>query len=140
MKNEKGLTLVEVLAAVVLISIVLMGFMALFGTTNKLAVTNSEKLVVINLADAHLERLKTDPVIYFKDAGLTFPTAKITNRIEETRAESINGKNYLVTIELTPPNSSLQNAQSLLNVLITVKASTSNLSSSVEGFVPYAKP
>lgn len=140
MKNEKGLTLVEVLAAVVLISIVLMGFMALFGTTNKLAVTNSEKLVVINLADAHLERLKTDPIIYFKDAGLTFPTAKITNRIEETRAETINGKNYLVTIELTPPNSSLQNAQSLLNVLITVKASTSNLSSSVEGFVPYAKP
>lgn len=138
MKNEKGLTLVEVLAAVVLISIVLMGFMALFGTTNKYAVTNSEKLIVINLADAHLERLKTDPVVYFKDSSFTFPTTPITTKITSTRTDTINGRNYIVTIDFKP--SGQANAQSLLDVVVTVKASTSNLSSSVEGFVPYVKP
>lgn len=138
MKNEKGLTLVEVLAAVVLISIVLMGFMALFGTTNKFAVTNSEKLVLINLADAHLERLKTDPVVYFKDSGFTFPTTPISNTVTSTRTDTINGKVYSVKVDLKP--SGQTNAQSLLDVVVTVKASTSNLSSSVEGFVPYVKP
>lgn len=138
MKNEKGLTLVEVLAAVVLISIVLMGFMALFGTTNKLASTNSEKLVLINLADAHLERLKADPVVYFRDSGSTFPTAPVSSPITITRTDTINGKSYSVKAVLKP--SGQTNAQSLLDAVVTVKASTSNLSSSVEGFVPYVKP
>lgn len=147
MKNEKGLTLVEVLAAVVLISIVLMGFMALFGTTNKLAVTNSEKLVVINLADAHLERLKADPIIYFKNTGYVFPPTTLKNGPDSTRTDTINGKIYTVNIDFTQTNTKQHPSPflsekdlSLYNVIITVKSPNSNLSSTVEGYLPYVKP
>ncbi|CEG23089.1 hypothetical protein BN1080_02032 [Planococcus massiliensis] len=138
MKNEKGLTLVEVLAAVVLISIVLMGFMALFGTTNKLAVTNSEKLVIINLADANLERLKSDPVLYFKNTGYAFPPTTLKSGVDFTRTETINGKNYLISIDFTQNTSELN--LSIYNVSVTAKSPSSNLSSTVEGYLPYVKP
>lgn len=59
--NNKGFSLVEVLASLVIISIVLVSFMALFTNTNRIAVNNSEKLVVVNLADSYLERVKINP-------------------------------------------------------------------------------
>ena len=54
-KSERGFTLVEVLASVVIISIVLIGVVNLLIFTNKTAVSNNDKLVAINLAKASID-------------------------------------------------------------------------------------
>ena len=61
--NQKGFSLIEVIASIVIISIVLLSFFQLFVQSNKTAAANNEKLVVINLADAQLERLKLDHTV-----------------------------------------------------------------------------
>lgn len=136
MKNEKGLTLIEVLASLVIISIVLAGFMSLFGTTNKLAVSNSEKLVVVNLADSYLERVKVNP----KEFITPFPPT-ITNQSKGVTQSilNMNKKKYEIEIKVTQ-NENEFSKLSLVNVVVTVKSKNSNISSSVEGYVPYVKP
>lgn len=57
-KSQRGFSLLEVVASIVLISIILLSFAQIFVQANSTANINNEKLVVINLADAYLERLK----------------------------------------------------------------------------------
>ena len=57
-KSRNGFTLVEVLAAIVIISIILIGVVNLLHFTNKTAYSNNAKLVSINLAKASIERIK----------------------------------------------------------------------------------
>ncbi|MTD29664.1 prepilin-type N-terminal cleavage/methylation domain-containing protein [Planomicrobium sp. YIM 101495] len=127
MKNEKGFTLVEVLASLVLISLILMGFMALFTSTNRLAVTNSEKLVVINLADSYLERAQINPEEFFSPYPLTETSRGIAVPLHE-----MNGSEYEVRLDVSDSG-----GLDLLNVIVTVSPVDSNMSSSVEGYVPY---
>lgn len=127
MKNEKGFTLVEVLASLVLISLILMGFMALFTSTNRLAVTNSEKLVVINLADSYLERAQINPEEFFSPYPLTETSRGIAVPLYE-----VNGSEYEVRLDVSDSG-----GLDLLNVIVTVSPVDSNMSSSVEGYVPY---
>lgn len=61
--NEKGLTLVEVLASLAIITVVLLSVAQLVIQSNKTNSFNNEKLVIIDLADAILERLKAEPYI-----------------------------------------------------------------------------
>lgn len=150
MKNEKGFTLVEVLASLVIISIVLMSFMAIFGNTNRLAITNSEKLVVINLADSYLERFKIDPkgTINLKRLSnipeYSFPptltacpvegkTNNMCTTISLNNLDPVNSKKYVVTIHISQDAS--EKNLSIYNIVVTVKADASKLSSSVEGYV-----
>lgn len=144
MKNERGFTLVEVLVSLVIISIVLMSFTAVFANTNKMAINNSEKLVVINLADSYLERVRMNPTEFIG----TLPPVLGTCSPSETgkscktitvnpRPSPINGKNYDVVIKIKQ-NLKEKNL-SLLEVIVTVKAVDSKVSSSVEGYVSYAK-
>lgn len=136
MKNENGLTLIEVLASLVIISIVLTGFMALFGTTNKLAVSNSEKLVVVNLADSYLERVKANP----KEFITPFPpTIENQSKGIPQAVLEMNNKKYEIEVKVTQSNDEF-NKLSLVNVVVKVKSKNSNMSSSVEGYVPYVKP
>lgn len=168
MDNEKGFTLIEVLASLVIISLVLMSFMGIFANTNKLAVRNSEKLVVINLADAYLERVKVDPDgtinlvgEKFKDSPpphQKFPPDFIECRDSENRVISnkhcytvtldkldlFNEKYYDVTIKFSQTTESnednlSEDVLSLINVEVTVTARESKLSSTVEGYVPYGE-
>ncbi|ANU16931.1 hypothetical protein BBI11_07810 [Planococcus maritimus] len=129
MENENGFTLVEVLASLVIISIVLMSFMAIFSNTNKLAVSNSEKLVVINLADAYLERVKVQA-----DEYIEFPTADKCNSKEmPSFIYNINEKDY--RIEVNTYQDLDECSLSLINVVVIVTAVDSNMSSSVEGYI-----
>lgn len=130
-KNEKGLTLVEVLAALVILSIVLMSFTTVFANTNRMAVSNSEKLVVINLADAYLERVKMTPSDYI---DVYPPTRLLESKQKPPFFLTMNNKTYEVLVKIKKDTS-----LPLLNVVVTVKAVESNISSSVEGFVPYEK-
>src|SRR5690606_9298817 len=64
-KNESGFTLVEVLASLVIISIIFIGAFNLIISTNEVAVSNNNRLVAINLGKATIERIKVDPFSYF---------------------------------------------------------------------------
>lgn len=133
MEAEKGFTLVEVLASLVIISIVLMSFIAIFSNTNKLAVSNSEKLVVINLADAYLERVKVNPTEFIAPFP---PTKKDESKGRTQSTVRMNEKNYKVIIKVTQSTSEF-NELSLLNIVVTVRAEKSTHTSSVEGYIPY---
>ncbi|GKW46804.1 prepilin-type N-terminal cleavage/methylation domain-containing protein [Planococcus sp. NCCP-2050] len=133
MKNEKGFTLVEVLASLVIISIVLVSFMVIFGNTNRLAVTNSEKLVVINLADAYLERVKVNPNEFINNYPPAPPTS-ISNG-KTLPPYKINDKFYRITIDVSQNSSEV--SLSLLNVKVSVQSTKTNMKSTVEGYVNY---
>jgi len=61
--NEKAFTLIEVVASIVIITIVLLGIAALVIQSSTVAHSNNEKLVVIHLANATLEKIKTNSTI-----------------------------------------------------------------------------
>lgn len=128
-KNESGLSLIEVVASIVIIAIVLLSFTQLFIQSNKTAAHNNEKLVLINLADAELERVRNDPFTLF--------TKPLTSPINTTKTKpiSLNGQNYNVTIKAyQSPN---EFNMEIFNVLVTVGSNNSNSKTSVEGYVVY---
>lgn len=129
LQNEKAFTLVEVIASIVLISIVLLSFVQIFIQTNQVANTNTEKLVVINLADAQLERLQIDST-ELANIG--------TSRLSTASGVSLNpillnNKTYEVNVKLHP-NATDKNLK-LYNLVVTVTAQDGKTKSSVEGYV-----
>lgn len=133
MKNERGFTLVEVLVSLVILSIVLMSFIAIFGNTNKLAVRNSEKLVVINLADAYLEKIQIDPKATISPTVFPSTTVALPYTKTYNQALTVNGKNYDILIKVS--QNTEDNKLSLYNAIVTVRAVNSKVSSSVEGYL-----
>ena len=67
MEKQDGISLVEVIASLLLISIILLSFYPLFITTKNISNSNIERLVAVNLADATLDRLKMDPYSYIEN-------------------------------------------------------------------------
>ena len=128
MENDKGFSLIEVIASIVILSIVLLSFFQIFIQTNKTAVSNNEKLVVINLADAELERLKLDPSLA-KDALVkqSHPKQTVEKKVE------LNDKDYIVSIRASQDAD--EQKIKLINVLVQVVAEKSKTKSSVEGYV-----
>lgn len=59
-QKEMGLTIIEVVVSLVIISLVLLSVAQLVIQSNKTTSINNEKLVVIDLAEAVLERLKDE--------------------------------------------------------------------------------
>lgn len=142
MKSEKGFTLIEVLVSLVLISIVLTSFMAIFANTDRLAVSNSEKLVVINLADAYLERIKIQPTEFIGTlppsmSNCTPAVANTTCKTVTVNSSPVNGKSYVVKITLK--QNLTEKKLSLLDTVIKVSSPDSKVSSSVEGYVSYGQ-
>lgn len=121
MNNEQGFTLVEVVASLAIITIILLSFSSIFITNNKQAITNNEKLVIINLADAQLERFRA--------------MAKLIDNTTSIENIEMNGKTYLVTVDYnqTPEETNM----GIQNVLVTVSTDDNKLSTSVEGYVVY---
>lgn len=121
MKNEKGFTLLEVLASLVIVTIVLLSFSQIFISNNQYANMNTERLVVANLADAQLERIrlmamKLEPDVTFPDFELNNKTYKVTVRSSQTVEEA---------------NMKIQ------NVVVNVSATDSKANTTVEGYVVY---
>lgn len=61
MKNEEGLSLVEVLAALLILGIVFVGFMTIFPQMNLFNQRTESKLITMNLAKQELANLKETP-------------------------------------------------------------------------------
>lgn len=59
--NEKGITLVEILAALVILGIVFISFMTIFPQMNNINNRTETKLVTMNIAKQELAKLKGPP-------------------------------------------------------------------------------
>lgn len=135
MKNNKGFTLIEVIASLVIITIVLISFAQIFIQANKQASLNNEKLVVINLADAVLEKLKATPV----------QKKTITNVNEYFQNEPttmiLNGKTYTISYQASQNSTKHTNtnfSESELNfirVVVTVISPNGKTKATTEGYV-----
>lgn len=147
MNNENGVTLVEVLASMVIISIILLGVYSLMTFTNKHAVSNNAKLVSINLAKATIERIKIKPEEYFDVETLTeeeFPAQGYTFNADNCTPKKcsnvylleVNDTEYKVEIYLTQDED--ERDLKLINVIVTISLEERNINSVVEGYVNYA--
>lgn len=132
MKDEKGFSLVEVLGSLVIITIILISFFQLFVNSNKIAVTNNEKLVLVYLADAELERLKLNPF-----ERLSKVDSKSLALFKETKSHiaRINDKDYKVTVEAS--QTAKEKELKMISVIVTVTSNINKTNSSVEGYVIY---
>ena len=147
--NEKGVTLLEVILSLVIVSIILLSFFQLYIQSNKTAVSQNEHLVLYNLANAELERFKISP-IEFTEATNTLAIQTQPDRVRALDSESTNewhftsdfhsstGATYKVLIKRTP-NTTEENRLSILDLSITVTSSQSNAKGVVEGYVPFIK-
>ncbi|HWL23817.1 MAG TPA: type II secretory pathway protein, partial [Ureibacillus sp.] len=114
-----------------------------FIQTNRVAATNTEKLVTINLADAMLARVrantytkKTDIQSYFVDNSE--PNKKLKNPPLEI---DLNGKTYTVSYKASQNTATAKNAQftekdlNLVKVVVTVTSPNGKTTGSSEGYV-----
>ncbi|WP_312124613.1 type IV pilus modification PilV family protein [Lysinibacillus boronitolerans] len=146
LKSEKGFSLIEVVASIVLISIILLMFAQIFVSTNHTAAVNTEKLVTINLADAVLAKLKSEPLPklsttdlndYFKD-----PTELDKKKKKPPIEMELNKEIYTITYTPSQQNNrNYVNSQftekdlNLIKVVVTVTSPNGKTKSSSEGYV-----
>lgn len=138
--NEKGFTLIEVVAAIVIISLVTLTFFQFFIQSNKISTYNNEKLLVVNLANAELERLKATPTEQLfgpTSTQFTKPPESYTLYSEKTieKSATINEASYIVKI--TANQTATEHAAKLLNMKVEVTGPQQNSKSTVEGYVAY---
>lgn len=143
LRNPKGFTLIEVVASIVIITIVLLSFSQIFIQTNRTAAINNEKLVTINLADAMLAKVqgKTYPKTsniqsYFVDNSQ--PNKKLKNPPLEF---DLNGKTYTISYKAIQETAKTKNAKfsekdlNLVKVVVTVTSPNGKTKGSSEGYV-----
>lgn len=121
--NEHGFTLIEVVASLLIISIILLTFSQFFIQNYKTANRNIEKLVVVNLADGYLEHLKVERLS---------PSGFSTSSPTELQ---VNDKTY--TLSIAYSQNMREENMKLMNVVVTVQAQNSPTKGVVEGYVPY---
>lgn len=150
--NQTGFTLVEVLASVVLISIVLIGVFNLMIFTNKTATSNNEHLVAINLGKATIERMKLDygsfiekpsskpDYVFDRNGKETYDLHKCQALFEDKQCKmlykpKINNKDYNIVIDVSQNHE--EKRLKLINVVVTVKDIDNKMNHKVEGYVNY---
>lgn len=92
--NEKGITLVEILAALVILGIVFIGFMTIFPQMNNFNNRTEAKLVTMNIAKQELVKLKGSP-------SRLDPNKKIKNSMSPDLFETydLSGDNYNILVD-----------------------------------------
>lgn len=142
--EDDGFTLVEVVAGIVIITIILLSSYQMLIQSNKAANDNNEKLAVIHLADATLERLKIEnyfvqnaiPASNTWDTCLDIPlNTDINNDLSKI---NINNQTYHVSACLPPRSESdriVTNGLNLVNVRIKVVDEAGKHKSQIEGYV-----
>ena len=147
-KNEDGVSLIELIASIAIVTILLISFAQLFVQANKTAAYNNEKLVTINLADAMLARLQSETFTkkssitnvndYFADSVEKDPTKK-----RPPTAIKMNGRTYAISYKAsqsgTAPGSNQFNhsekSLDLIKVVVTVATPDGKIKGTSEGYV-----
>ena len=147
-KKESGFTLIEIIASIVIITLVLLSFSQLFIQSSKTAAHNNEKLVTINLADAALVKLKSES--FTKDASITNVNQYFEDNVEPDPTKKkpplaidINGKRYSVSYTASQSDNIVHVKNSnntekdldLIKVVVTVTAPDGKIKGSSEGYV-----
>ncbi len=144
-ENVKGFTLVEVLASLVILSIVLIGTMNLMLFANNTATTNNDKLVAINIGKATIERIKITPFQFIPKSK--FPTGKewVTFNINTCEREIkhpnckllfkpyINDTGYNINLKIKQDIN--ERNMELINVIVKVQSEDEKVNHKVEGYV-----
>lgn len=140
-KNQTGFTLVEILASIVILSVIFIGIFQLFMFTSKTATSNNTKLVTTHMAKATIERIKIDHESFFQQEKVKpDPIIYTKNNCEPNHCEQlyeffINDNVYEVEVKIS------QNANEkdleLINVVVTVEQIDKKVKSKVEGYVIY---
>lgn len=136
---EKGFTLVEVLASILIISIIFLGVAQLIAFTNKTAVSNNSKLVTTHLAKATIERIKIEPETYFAldelKTGLTTYSGENCkpDGCEDLYEFIVNDQTYEVEVKISQTDE--EKELNLVNVIASVKQKNKKIQSVVEGYV-----
>src|SRR5690625_1867523 len=148
--TEKGFTLIEVIASLVIISIILLGSYGLLIFSNETAQSNNDKLVAINIGKATIERLKIEPQSYFgnmrefiseSDFSYTFTSDNcLPVNCEEIYQLYVNDRIYDVVVTISQNEAAIDERGyseidlGLINVLVKVELNDSVLHQ-VEGYV-----
>lgn len=134
MGNNRGFTLIEVLASIVILSIIITGLFQYFIFSQKTTTSSQEKLVAINIAQSVMEQIKEDanssekPEIapYWEvthpSPGVSYPKTYSPIKVE--------GENYTVTVSV---GVKLENGLQMVSV--AVQDDFSKIKSSVKGLV-----
>lgn len=120
--DEKGFTLVEIVASIVIITIVLLSFFQFFIQNNKVANSNTEKLVVVNLSHYYLDRLKLE-------RNLSDPIDT------KQHIHTMNNRPYTITVDTSQSTHEIE--MKLVNVVVTVTSENGTTKGVAEGYVPY---
>jgi prepilin-type N-terminal cleavage/methylation domain-containing protein len=148
--KNKGFTLIEVLASIVLLSILILTFSNSFVFSNRTAVSNNDNLAAVNLAKATLEKIKNDPYMYINDpktGNIDYENNPITFNInncpinnrpcQNLFSVTINNKTYNISITASQNAAKGDKNLNLINVLVQVNSvnSTPIISSKIEGYI-----
>lgn len=141
-KNEKGFTLVELLASIIILSIIIIGIFQMFVFTSKTATSNQTKLVTTHLAKATIERIKVDAESFFpldivnvnEEKEINSANCSSLSNVDCDLYEiKVNDLTYQVEIYVSQNEEEVD--LNLINVVVTVTEDEKNLSSKVEGYV-----
>ncbi|GKV70495.1 hypothetical protein NCCP2716_29930 [Sporosarcina sp. NCCP-2716] len=94
MKNEAGLTLVEILAALVILGIIFVSFMTIFPKMNHFNERTESKLVTMNLAKQELAELKESPSLLTSERKL-----KNSTTAEPYETYDFSQADYIVEVD-----------------------------------------
>lgn len=135
LKQERGFSLIEVVASIVIITIILLSFSQLFIQSNKTAHYNNEKLILINLVDGQLERIQA---LSFSNIDAL---RDYISSVNDTPLQ-LNNKDYTIKIEETnyKVDGTEKQSNSDYNLIhLSVKVSINNSKSVAEGYVKIAE-
>jgi|SRR5699024_2860382 len=139
--DERGFTLVELLASVIILSIIIIGIFQMFIFSTKTASSNETKLVTTHLAKATIERVKVDAESFFPFNEVEKEEKSISNaNCHELNGVDCDLFNMKVNdleyeVELRVSQDEDEATLNLINVIVTVKQTDTNLSSKLEGYV-----
>lgn len=156
--EEKGMSLVEVVVSITILSIILLSFASLFQQSSKTTENNKEKLVAINLARGVKEQVEINPsdFIFFPEEeeinsnGLPYPVSYFQNEclllneckdsFKTLEPRTLNNEEYEIEVftELPDPSNSSDNEElqmRLVTVYIIVTKKDSNIIAEAETYV-----
>jgi prepilin-type N-terminal cleavage/methylation domain-containing protein len=139
MGNNRGFTLIEVLASIIILSVIITSFFQFFIFSQKTTTNNQDKLIAINIAQKVLEQIKeeagkpdssTDKSQYW---SVSHPNDHnyVKTYEGESYKESVDGKTYSIKIavaEEKPENR-------LYMITVTVNGNNGISKSTVKGLV-----
>ncbi|MEK3981051.1 prepilin-type N-terminal cleavage/methylation domain-containing protein [Psychrobacillus sp. FSL K6-2836] len=115
--NQRGLSLIEILAAVVLLMIIIVGFLSFFAQATSHSRITEDKLTAINLAEKVLVEIKRDPTMVIEDK---YPEGM-----------KLNGKTYYPIITYLKEQTNGEFALELKRVRVEIYKENINLSNQI---------